>query len=171
MDRAIPRWVLVWRHTAGVLVLFLAGAALVVSGGLLAQVAFDPHSPRWHGAGPAALGAGVLSPFCLGVLYLEWRVLARRDAGAARFLGGAGLLLGGGLLFSLGLGALGLLGVGRPDPEYATWPAVAWTGGVAAGAALLGGGHWLWASYVDPGAAAVSNTTAERGAAPDRPRD
>src|SRR5262245_25613712 len=104
MDRAIPRWVAVWHHTAAVLVLLLAGVTLVASLGLFVGIALDPRSPRWHGAGPAALGSAMLLPFCLAVMYLEGRVLVRRDAETARFLGGAGLLLGGGLLLSLGLG-------------------------------------------------------------------
>jgi len=148
----------------------LAAASLVACVGLLVQIAFDPHPPS-RAAGPAALGSVLLAPLCLAVMYLEWRVLVRRDAGAARFLGGAGFLVGGGLLLSLGLGVLGLLGVGRPNPEYTTWSAVGWTGCVAAAAAFLGGGHWVWAGYVDPGSAAASDATTERGTPADRPRE
>lgn len=87
----------------------------------------------------------------------------RRDATASRFLGGAGILVGGGLLLSLGLGALGLLGVGSPSPEYPTWSAVGWTGCIAAAAAFLGGGHWVWAGYARTASGVVSDPFAEPG--------
>jgi hypothetical protein len=141
--------------------MLFAGTMLVAGVGLLVQIAFDPHSPRWRGVGPAALGSVMLSPFCLALIYAECRVLAQRDAGAERFLGGAGMLLGGGLLFRLAPGTLGLLGMAPLDPNCATWAAAGWMGGVAAATVFLGGGHWTCGRYVDRGTAVVSDITAE----------
>jgi hypothetical protein len=171
VDQAIPRWVVVWRHTSAALVILLAGATLVASLGLLVQIALDPRSPRWHDAGPATLGSAMFLPFCVALMYLEWRLLVRREAGAERFLGAAGLLFSGGLLFSFGLGALGLLGVGSPNPEYPTWSAVGWTGGIAVLVAFVGGGHWVWAGHVRTASEAVSDSPAEQAAAAERPHD